>query len=434
VRFLKYKDCVGYLFGLERAGVKYDLINIKSLLEFLNNPQNSFKSIHIAGTNGKGSVASIINSVLIEKGFKTGLYTSPHILDFRERILVNGEYLSKKFILDFTNRIFDYIKNMDISFFEVTTAMAFEYFRYKKVKYAIVEAGLGGRLDSTNILNPVVSIITGISIDHTEYLGNSIEKIAKEKAGIIKKNVPCIIGKVNKKSEKIFIETAKRKKSELIFADKFVKPIITADRAEGFEFKTTSLNNIYYPLTGKYQLKNIATAISTLSALDKKEKIGIDTVALKKGFANIIRNSKFFGRFQKISNNPLIIIDVSHNYEALKNISDNLENINYKNLFIIFGIMKEKNHKECMSVINNLGGYLVLTKPDYKRALEPEELLKYITKQKPPNKLESFTVTHSLKEAYETIKSRIKRNDLLLVTGSFFVVSDFLKVIKLKLL
>ena len=433
-KFKKYEECLNYLFGLERAGIKYSLINIKSLLEFLNNPQNSFKSIHIAGTNGKGSVASIINSVLIEKGFKTGLYTSPHILDFRERILVNGEYISKKFVLDFTNRVFDYIKNLDISFFEVTTAMAFEYFRYKKVKYAIVEAGLGGRLDSTNIINPVVSIITGISIDHTEYLGNSIEKIAKEKAGIIKKNVPCIIGKVNKKLEKIFIETAKHKKSELIFADKFVKPIITADRAEGFEFKTTTFNNIYYPLTGKYQSKNIATAISALSALDKKEKIGIDSVALKKGFANIIRNSKFYGRFQKISDNPLKIIDVSHNYEALKNIAGNLKNIKYKNLFIIFGIMKEKNHKECMSVIENLGGYLVLTKPDYKRAAEPEELLQYITKQKTQNKRVSFTVTHSLKEAYETVKSRIKKNDLLLVTGSFFVVSDFLKVSKLKLL
>ena len=194
-KFRNYNKCIEYLFGLERAGIKYNLKNISSLLKYLKNPQRNFKSIHIAGTNGKGSVSSILNSVLIEKGFKTGIYTSPHIRDFRERILVNGKFISKKFILDFTNKIHPEIERIKPSFFEVTTAMAFEYFSQKKVDYAVVETGLGGRLDSTNVMMPVVSVITSIGIDHVEFLGKTIKKISYEKAGIIKKNTPVIVGK-----------------------------------------------------------------------------------------------------------------------------------------------------------------------------------------------------------------------------------------------
>jgi dihydrofolate synthase/folylpolyglutamate synthase len=431
VKFKKYKDCVDYLFGLERAGVKYDLINIKSILKFLNNPQNSFKSIHIAGTNGKGSVASIINSVLIEKGFKTGLYTSPHILDYRERILVNSKYISKKFILDFTNKVFLFIKNLDISFFEVTTAMAFEYFRFKKVNYAVIETGLGGRLDSTNILNPLISVITGISIDHTEYLGNTISSIANEKAGIIKNNTPCVIGKVKNDIKQVFILNAKRKNSKIIFSDKFIKPGLRAKDSNGIHFQAVnsffSLQNIFSPIIGKYQLRNIATVLTVLSEIQQIENVKFNLNEIRKGFKNLIMNSKYFGRFQQVSEKPKIIIDVSHNTEAIKNLVDNLDNINYKKLFVIFGIMKEKNYLECLKILKGLNAFIIFTKAGYKRALDPALLYNSFG-----NKNKSM-LTFSLNEAYDRIKRSFKTQDLLLVTGSFFVVSDFLKVTKLKL-
>ncbi len=430
-KFAKYNECVEFLFGLERAGIKYDLKNIKSLLKYLNNPQDSFKSIHIAGTNGKGSVASIINSLLIEKGFKTGLYTSPHILDFRERILLNSEYISKKFILDFTNKIYLFIRKSDISFFEVTTAMAFDYFRYKNVKYAVVEAGLGGRLDSTNILKPLISIITGISIDHTEYLGNTLKSIANEKAGIIKLNTPCVIGRVKNDIKPVFRLIAKRKHSNITFTDKFIKPRIISQKTNGIYFnagnKIFSLKNIFSPITGKYQLRNIVTALAAVSEIQKIENMNISMDEIRRGFKNIISNSKFFGRFQQISGNPKIIIDVSHNPEALENLSDNLKNIKYRNLYIIFGIMKEKNYLNCLRILKKPDAHLIFTKADYKRALEPELMYNRFG-----NKTKSV-LTYSLNEAYEIVLKRIKPDDLLLVTGSFFVVSDFLKVCKLKL-
>ncbi len=431
MRFTKYNDCVEYLFGLERAGVKYDLINIKSILKFLNNPQNSFKSIHIAGTNGKGSVASIINSILIEKGFKTGLYTSPHILDYRERIIVNSEYISKKFILDFTNKIFQFIKNLDISFFEVSTAMAFEYFRFKKVNYAVIETGLGGRLDSTNILKPIISVITGISIDHTEYLGNTLNSIANEKAGIIKNNTPCIIGKVKNDIKQVFTLNAKRKNSKIIFSDKFIKPTLLGQDSNGIHFqafnKFFSLKNIFSPIIGKYQLRNIATVLTALSEIQQIENLKFNLTEIRNGFKNLRINSKFFGRFQQVSEKPKIIVDVSHNAEAIKNLADNLDNIKYRKLFVIFGIMKEKNYLDCLKILKGLNAFIVFTKARYKRALDPVLLYNDFG-----NKNKSM-LTFSLNEAYGKIKIRIKTKDLLLVTGSFFVVSDFLKVTKLNL-
>ena len=431
MRFTKYKDCVEYLFGLERAGVKYDLINIKSILKFLNNPQNSFKSIHIAGTNGKGSVASIINSVFIEKGFKTGLYTSPHILDYRERILVNSEYISKKFILDFTNKIFQFIKNLDISFFEVTTAMAFEYFQYKKVNYAVIETGLGGRLDSTNILKPIISVITGISIDHTEYLGNTLNSIANEKAGIIKNYTPCIIGKVKNDIKHVFILYAKGKNSKIIFSDKFIKPGLLAKDSNGIHFQAVNsffaLQNIFSPIIGKYQLRNIATALAAFSEIQQIENLKFNLNEIRKGFKNLTLNSKYFGRFQQVSEKPKIIIDVSHNTEAIKNLADNLNYIQYRKLFVIFGIMKEKNYLECLKILKGLDAFIIFTKAGYKRALDPALLYNSFG-----NKNKSM-LTFSLNEAYGRIKGSLNTQDLLLVTGSFFVVSDFLKVTKLKL-
>jgi len=448
-KFPKYEDCLKFLFEIERTGIKYNLLNIKLLLDFLGNPQYYFHSVHIAGTNGKGSVASIINSILIERNLtlnknpdnehvnlkkpfadsNIGLYTSPHISDFRERILVNGVYIFKEYIVDFINRIYNFIKSKDVSFFEVTTALAFEYFKFRKVGFAIIEAGLGGRLDSTNILKPVVTVITGISTDHTEYLGNSLKSIAIEKAGIIKRNTPCIIGDVNVRLKNIILKAASKKNSEIIYQKKRVS--VNSRNFKGFIFNSTyhneKLKRFNFPVIGDYQAKNISTALRVLEVLEKKTGLKFSNTVLRSGFKNILVNSKLYGRFQVLKTRPKIILDVSHNSEALLNIKDSLKYIRYKNLFIIFGIMKDKNYRECLKIIESLKGFVILTRADYKRALEPQILFQYI------KKLNNFVLIKNIGDSYDFVEKIIKKNDLLLVTGSFFVAGDFLKASKLKL-
>ena len=235
-KFKNYNECISYLFNLERAGIKYDLKNITSLLNYLGNPQDKYPTIHIAGTNGKGSVSSVINSVLIESGCNSGLYTSPHITDFRERILVNGKFISKEFIIKSVNKLYPEIQKTGPSFFEVTTAIAFDYFRYMKVDVAVIETGLGGRLDSTNIINPVVSVITAISIDHTDMLGKTVEKITTEKGGIIKNNTPVVVGHIPLKSEKILKVIADKRNSEITIVRNGIGFSILCRNEKGFFF------------------------------------------------------------------------------------------------------------------------------------------------------------------------------------------------------
>jgi dihydrofolate synthase/folylpolyglutamate synthase len=420
--FLIYNKCIKYLYSLERVGIKYDLKNIREILKFLRNPEKKLKAVHIAGTNGKGSVASIINSVLLECGFKCGLYTSPHIKDFRERILLNGKMIDKKFVIEFTNKLNPLIKKISPSFFEVTTAMAFEYFADNKVDYAIIEAGLGGRLDSTNVLKPLISIITGISIDHREYLGNTIEAIAREKAGIIKNNIPVITGKLNSKSKEIIRKIAERRNSEFFYSPEVTKIKISEKLETGLNFKYGN-NDFYFPVIGDYQKINISTATTSLKILFKRENLLINNILLSEGFQNLIKNSNFYGRFQIIKDSPKIIIDVSHNTEGIKNLKNNLKYVTYRKLYIIFGMMKDKEYKKCLSEIDNLGGYVILTKPKYKRALEPEEMY-WIFRNKT-----NCIVIKDVKNAYNYAINKASKDDAVLITGSFYLVGEALKVI-----
>jgi dihydrofolate synthase / folylpolyglutamate synthase len=427
-KFSNYKDCIKYLFGLERVGIKYDLKNIRTILKFLGNPERNFKSIHIAGTNGKGSVASIINSVFIENGFKTGLYTSPHIKDFRERILVSGKMIPRNYVIDFTNRLYKLLEKIKPSFFEASTAMAFEYFANQNVDYGVIEAGLGGRLDSTNVLRPLISIITGIAIDHTEYLGDTIESIAFEKAGIIKKNIPCIVGYMEKKAYAVMENKCKEKESEIINSEKLWDVRILKYDEDIMKLQISRKNapnnkiTLNYPVIGKYQCNNIKTAFTAIDEIGKNEIISFDEKCIKSGFENIIKNSIFYGRFQKISNNPKIIIDVSHNVQGIKNIRDNLKYFNYKNLYVIFGMMKDKEYKKCLSELEKLEATIVLTKPNYKRAEEPVILYKSVKKK------EKFFIAESLNAAYNNLKTKTGKRDLILITGSFYLINDFLKL------
>jgi len=428
-KFTNYNTALKYLYELERAGIKYDLSNIRKLLKILGNPHKNFKSVHIAGTNGKGSVSSIINSVLIEKGIRTGLYTSPHILDFRERILVNGKFISKKFILGFVNRMYDEIEKIKPSFYEVTTAMAFEYFSFMKMEISVIETGLGGRLDSTNIITPLISVITGISIDHIEYLGSSISSITREKGGIIKKKVPVVTGNLKPVSKKILSSIALEKNSPIYNSFK-EKNYEIAERTEtGFYFTLNKKKERYFfPVIGDYQIENICTAVNTLKIMKDTYGIAVDSDILKKGFQNIKINSGYKGRFEivseKTSDSPKLITDISHNVQGIKNIENNLKYFKFDKAVIIFGMMNDKNYKDCILELKRLNHHVIFTKPEYSRSAKPEDLYNVIKGNK-----EKFDHRKNFKEAYELALSMTKKNDLILITGSFFLVSDFLRLL-----
>ncbi len=426
MHFSDYNSCIDYLFSLERVGIKYDLKNIKSLCKHLGNPQKKFKSVHIAGTNGKGTVASVLNSIFVEGGYKSGLYTSPHIIDFRERILINGKKIDEQYIIDFTNSLITQIEKISPSFFEVTTAMAFKYFADNKVEFAFIEAGLGGRLDSTNIIKPEISIITSISIDHTEYLGDTIEKIAYEKGGIIAENVPVITGKIPEEAMKVLKTQANISDAELINSDKYAKfhnrRVIKNGIAFSIDTKNLRYKNLELPLNGNFQFLNIATAFSALDKLTESGKVNFKEDDVRKGLLNIKKNSGFFGRFDVIHNYPTVVIDVSHNAEGISNLESNLSQFVYDNLFIIFGMMKEKEQYKCIHQIEKLDGIIFFTKPDNKRAEEPEVLF---SKAK---HLERAFITENVSAAKTAVFRKAKPGDLILVTGSFYVVSDFLKI------
>jgi dihydrofolate synthase/folylpolyglutamate synthase len=420
--FTDYNKTIDYLFKLERRGIKYNLNNIKKLLSFLNNPEKKFKSIHIAGTNGKGSVSSILNSILIEKGFRCGLYTSPHITDFRERILVNGEWASKKFIIDFTNKINSLIKKIEPSFFEVATAMAFEYFSKRKVDYAVIETGLGGRLDSTNVLMPELSLITTIAIDHVDFLGDTIEKIAYEKAGIIKKNIPVVTG--NLKPAALTEIKKKTEKTKSILINSSLKKIKITKRSEkglDFNFEDQKFN---FPVIGDYQLNNLRAALTAIQALSEKNDLPFSKAVIQRGLSNIKNNSNFYGRFDILQQSPKIVTDVSHNEQAFENISANLKYLKYKKLVIIFGMMKDKNYQKCLNILSKLNAKIILTRPLYPRAEEPQKLYEAVKNKS------KFIPVHNLNDAFSQALNLSDKNDMILVTGSFFLVSEFLETYK----
>lgn len=423
---MTYKESIGYLYKFEKFGIKYNLENIRNILNKMGNPQNDFLSYHIAGTNGKGTVSALLNSFLVESGFKVGLYTSPHISDFRERILVCGKMISEKYVSDFLTKykpIFDKIKP---TFFEIATAMAFRYFSDKKVRIAVIETGMGGRLDSTNIITPEVSIITGISYDHMQYLGDTLEKIAYEKAGIIKENIPVIHCHMKKNVEKVISDRAKEKHSREIISDKEIKINITKKASDGMTFNIKSkfcdISNIKTPLIGDFHKPNFSNALAAYFHTQQN----VNKSIIKQGFRNVITNSGYHGRFEIIGRKPLMILDVAHNPEGIKNLNSNLEYLNYKRLFIVFGMMKDKDYGKCIRMLEQIDADIILTRPDYERAAAAEELY-----AEAKNKFR-FIIRDDVRFAAAYVLGKARPQDAILVTGSFYLISDFLKAINFK--
>ncbi len=411
-----------------KTAYKPDLSKAFKLAEFLSNPHQKFKSIHVGGTNGKGSVSHILASVLQQAGLKTGLYTSPHLLDFRDRIKINGSAISKKEVTFFIKNNAELFKSHQASFFEVTTIMAFDHFARHKVDYAIIEVGLGGRLDTTNIINPEISIITNINLDHTDILGKNITNIAKEKAGIIKKQVPVIIGETHPESALVFKEKANKEEAPLLFADQTIRiKKQTSHFPSGqdirYELNKENIIDLQTDLNGHYQQKNIATSLATLQQLDPGGKQFLNNMPAMKGFGQVQKNTGLLGRMQLLSTKPYILCDVAHNPDGLKPTMDQLITFNFDHLHMVLGTVQNKPLNEIFS----------LFPPKAKLYLAPLNLprtekltLLEMSAENSGHQYESFD---SIWEAYQAARQAANKSDLVFIGGSNFAVAEILQKI-----
>ena len=381
------------------SAYKKDLSNITLICEHLNNPQNNFKSIHVGGTNGKGSCSHMLSSILQEAGYKVGLYTSPHLVDFRERVRINGEMISKDSVSEFMLHNFDFFESNNFSFFEMTVGLAFNYFSFNKVDIAIIEVGMGGRLDSTNIITPILSLITNISIDHTKFLGSNISDIAREKAGIIKEKTPIVIGETQDEIKSIFIDIANTKGSEIVFADDFI------------------YDNYDCDLQGIYQKKNIKTVLKASEILQQND-YKINDGHIKTGLNNVSNNTGLKGRWQVIQNNPLIICDTAHNIAALKEVISQLIRLEYSKLYFIVGFSDDKDLDKISKIFPENSEYYFV-KPKVDRGKDSQDVKQIFQSN---NRI--GITQNSVNEAINQIKKTSSKDDVIFIGGSTFVVSE----------
>ncbi len=425
---MTYRECLDYLYTklpmFERqgpSGIKKDLTNTLALCEKLGNPQLKFKSIHIAGTNGKGSVSHMLASILQEAGYKTGLYVSPHYRDFRERIRINGVYISKKYFIDFVNKIIPAIDEIKPSFFEITVALTFNYFADKKIDIAVIETGLGGRLDSTNVINPILSIITNISYDHQKILGDTLPEIAREKAGIIKANTPVLIGEFQPRVVSVFRSQAKEKNAPLRIASKYGK-VMTQSGKERYVYRSSDkkYSKLDMPYHGPYQEKNINTVIQAVKWMNENKSLAVSDYKIKLGLSKLDKNVPLIGRFQIVGKDPLIIADGAHNLSGLKLVFQRIKQISKGNVHVVFGTVKDKDYNAVIRILPRDFIYYFV-KANLPRALDEVTLLENAIRRK-LNGNKYGNVINGLKAA----KANAAKNDLILVTGSIFVVGEII--------
>ena len=381
------------------SAYKKDLSNITLICEHLNNPQNNFKSIHVGGTNGKGSCSHMLSSILQEAGYKVGLYTSPHLVDFRERVRINGEMISKDSVSEFMLHNFDFFESNNVSFFEMTVGLAFNYFSFNKVDIAIIEVGMGGRLDSTNIITPILSLITNISIDHTKFLGSNISDIAREKAGIIKEKTPIVIGETQDEIKSIFIDIANTKGSEIVFADDFI------------------YDNYDCDLQGIYQKKNIKTVLKASEILQQND-YKINDIHIKNGLNRVSINTGLKGRWDIIQNNPMIICDTAHNIAALKEVISQLIRLEYSKLYFIVGFSDDKDLDKISKIFPENSEYYFV-KPKVDRGKDSQQVKQIFESN---NRI--GITQNSVNEAINQIKKTSSKDDVIFIGGSTFVVSE----------
>ena len=426
---MNYNETLNWMFNklpmYQRIGAsayKADLNTTIEIINYLDNPQHSFKSIHIAGTNGKGSTSHSLASVFQEAGYKTGLYTSPHLCDFRERIRINGEMIPENEVVEFIEKHKNKLEELELSFFEMTVAMAFDYFRKEKVDIAIIEVGMGGRLDSTNVINPELCVITNISLDHVKFLGENEGQIAVEKAGIIKPRTAVVIGETQEGSKDVFIETAKEKNSPIFFADKIME--CKKDDTYSIEYQKFDIyknNELYlkdlkYPLLGNYQKKNLATVICALDIL--KDSFKIEETHIVNGLTNVVKNTSLMGRWQVINRNPLAIADTGHNVAGINEVNRQLAETKYNKLHFVLSVVNDKDIDGILQLLPKEAEYY-FCKADIPRGLSAD-----ILAEKAINCGLQGKVYESVRQAYSTALSNAQEGDLVFVGGSNFTVAE----------
>lgn len=405
---MNYQETLEWMFNQlpmyqQQGAVAYkaDLSNTIKLVNHLNNPQDSLKTIHIAGTNGKGSTSSMIASILQEAGYKVGLYTSPHLKDFRERIKINGQEITESFVVDFIARNKPFFEENSLSFFEMTVGMCFEYFKQEAVDVAVIEVGMGGRLDATNIINPLLSVITNIGKDHTAFLGDTLEAIAGEKAGIIKRGVPVVIGEYNESTQPVFIAKAKEMSADIYFAQDTYKE-----------------NTLVSDLKGDYQKSNIRTVRQAIELL--RNSIVISEKAEVEGLLHVVENTKLLGRWQVLGENPKVVTDTAHNSHGLTIVMNQLKHEKYQNLHIVFGVVNDKDLDSILPLLPKEAKYF-FARPNNLRGLDAEILA---------TKASEFgligEVFSSIPNAYAKAKEIAGAEDLIYIGGSTFVVAEIL--------
>jgi dihydrofolate synthase/folylpolyglutamate synthase len=423
---MNYQQTIDYLYNtlpmfsrMGSAAFKKDLTNTLLLCERLDNPHKKFKSIHVAGTNGKGSASHMLAAIFQTAGYKTGLYTSPHLYDFRERIKVNGEMCDEDFVVDFTEKIQPAIAEIEPSFFEITVAMAFEYFAQQKVDIAIIEVGLGGRLDSTNVITPELSVITNIGWDHMNMLGNTLEEIAFEKAGIIKEKTPVVIGEKKQETEPVFRNIASQKYAPIFFAEEYFSVerfhLLNNSIEISVADKNSLLANYQLDLAGVYQTKNILTVLQAIELLKgwNISKENIET-ALK----NVKQLTGLHGRWEVIHQEPTIVLEVAHNKDGIEQMLRHLQNISFGKLHIVIGVVKDKDVEAVLKLLPKEANYY-FTQANIPRALDAQTL-----KEKASEFSLEGKCFENVNEAIHQVLINASKDDLIIVCGSIFLVAE----------
>jgi dihydrofolate synthase/folylpolyglutamate synthase len=425
---MTYKETLEYIFAklpmfsrIGAAAYKADLTNTIILCEHLGNPQTTFKTVHVGGTNGKGSVSHMLASVLQTNGYKTGLYTSPHLYDFRERIKINGIVIGEAFVIDFVENLMPLIEDLKPSFFEITVAMAFQYFAEQDVDVAIIEVGLGGRLDSTNIITPELSVITNIGWDHTNLLGDTLEKIAAEKGGIIKEDVPVIIGERNSITDDIFTQLAGQKNAPIYFAtDQYqTEKYYWSEQSLHVEVKHVAANKTWHhtlDLPGIYQIKNICTVLQTLDLL--KGRFPLNNEKIAAGLAKVKSNTGLGGRWEVVGKAPKIVLDVAHNQPGIRELVRQLALEIFEGLHIVFGLVKDKDITSVLKLLPVQATYY------FTQAQIPRALASAVLQEAAKGEGLTGGVYEDVNAALRVAKENASAKDLILVCGSIFLIAE----------
>jgi dihydrofolate synthase / folylpolyglutamate synthase len=428
---MTYQEIVSYLYAqlpaFQHSGkkaLKPSLSNIKSFCEYLGNPHLKFKSIHVAGTNGKGSSSHMLASILQEAGYKTGLYTSPHLKDFRERFRINGEMASESFVIDFVEKHKNFIEDLKPSFFEVTVGMAFQLFAENKVDFAIIETGLGGRLDSTNIITPILSLITNIGLDHTDILGDTIEKIASEKAGIIKEGIPVVISESQNETKQVFEEIAILKNAPIFFAQEHFKVVEIQQLLSQTNYLVDSLlnknsNSYRLDLIGQYQIKNLIGVLKAIEVLSIQYAIFINNTTIQDGLANVKKNTGLKGRWQVLQKSPLMVCDTGHNAHAFSTLIEQINSYSLNNSHFVLGFAQDKDLEQTLGILPKEASYYFAPFNSF-RARNRKELETCANNFN----ISNYSIYSDVNEAIKAALEKADKKDFIFIGGSTYLVAE----------